>query len=421
MAPFTEYLRPILKSLRSDDDSFDRLNHRYSAAVLLVFALLTTMKQYVGEPILCWVPGRFTGAMEDYTNAMCWISNTYWVPFETRIPNPDDPKPHIAYYQWVPIVLLLQALLFKLPCVAWRLLSYNSGIDIQAMFKKLERDEIIEHKKMKSNVKEVTRYLARYLDATRDQPHGCCAWARRIMSSYLCVCVGKRRGNYLYMLFLWIKILYMVNGLGQMFLLNAFLGTQFTMYGYQIIEDLINWRDWTETGRFPRTTLCDIKIRELGGNIHRHTIQCGLPINFFNERIYMFLWFWLVFVSAGTIFGFFTWMSLFSVNERKVFVKKTISMTGKGDSIEQNRDTKRLKNFVTKYLRMDGVFVLKLLAKNTSDVVISRVVYSLWKRYLKRHKELQPDGLPLTPKANDASSPSAPPTDADDSEPPKGL
>jgi len=62
------------------------------------------------------VPGTFTSSMRDYTDNMCWIKNTYYVPLEERIPNKDeDIHSEINYYQWVPIVLILQALMFYLP------------------------------------------------------------------------------------------------------------------------------------------------------------------------------------------------------------------------------------------------------------------------------------------------------------------
>ena len=37
--------------------------------------------------------------------------------------------------------------------------------------------------------------------------------------------------------------------------------------------------------------------------------------------------------------------------------------------------------FVEKYLRRDGVFVLKLVAKNSTDLVVADIVAALWDNY----------------------------------------
>ena len=42
------------KSLRDDDFFVDRLHHRYTVAVLVLFCAIVTTNQYAGEPINCW-------------------------------------------------------------------------------------------------------------------------------------------------------------------------------------------------------------------------------------------------------------------------------------------------------------------------------------------------------------------------------
>ena len=73
-----------------------------------------------------WITQRLFNVVQ-----VCWVTNTYYVPEGSPIGfQPGAIKYHIGYYQWVPVMLLVQAFFFYAPCLVWRVFSERSGINI---------------------------------------------------------------------------------------------------------------------------------------------------------------------------------------------------------------------------------------------------------------------------------------------------
>ena len=198
---------------------------------------------------------------------------------------------------------------------------------------------------------------------------------KHCLSRTCCVCCGRRFGNYLVVLYLFCKIIFIANVIGQLFALNAFLGTDFNFYGIDVLTQLGTGSDWTASPRFPRVTMCDFKIRRLG-NVQRYTVQCVLPINLFNEKIYLFIWFWMVFIAAMTVFSLLLWaMRCVFRKDRQRYIKKHLNLL---DKLKNENDKKMVPKFVHQYLRQDGVFVLRLVGHNTNAITVTEFVCSLW-------------------------------------------
>lgn len=167
------------------------------------------------------------------------------------------------------------------------------------------------------------------------------------------------------------------------------------MIGLEALQRWWQGQDMEVVERFPRITMCKFMIRTLGDNIQPFDVQCLLPINIYNEKIFLLIWFWLAFVASTSIYGLLKWFYYFTANARKNFIERYLQandiryyhsstnmlMRGKHvDDDDDNHSTpkKYLEDFVENYCRQDGLLLLRIIKKNTNNVIAGEVICALW-------------------------------------------
>ncbi len=249
---------------------------------------------------------------------------------------------------------------------------------------------MLQHINLNQDREKILNYLAKqmdmYLVSTQNLQKGCCKSLRDFLSQHACLFCSQRYGNYLMGLYLIVKVLYLVNAIAQVFLLNGFLKTDYHIYGIEVMVQFlkIDTEEWPISPRFPRVTLCDFYVRQLA-NTHRHTVQCVLPINLFNEKIFMFIWFWLLLMSILSFYNLCIWIGrCMCARNQGFFIKKHLKIILHDDE-DLDEVRKLAKPFVLNYLRQDGILVLRLLEFNTNSLVAAELINTLW-RHFKLHK-----------------------------------
>jgi hypothetical protein len=135
--------------------------------------------------------------------------------------------------------------------------------------------------------------------------------------------------NYLCYLYIFVKFCYLLSLFGQVFILNRLIGNNFYKLGIDLILSFLYNSEWPQLAIFPRISLCEIYIREIG-TVHPYLIQCVLRINLFNELIFILVWFWLCFVVCLTgidlVARFFYTIVSCSNCQRKLFALKYLEL-----------------------------------------------------------------------------------------------
>nr|CAD7404921.1 unnamed protein product [Timema poppensis] len=291
----------LAKSIRlkpktvSIDNPVFRLHYWVTFLLLLVCSILVSSQQYFGEHIQCIAD---SGVPANVINTYCFFTGTFTVVKHLEAPNngnsiPNHPgvgpmvrdeEPIIrhSYYQWVPFFLFGQALLFYVPHFIWKKME---GGRIQALVEGFEnaalafsetdlqvRDSVVPSKVTRdANILLVRKAFLQRLHINRP-------WA-----SWLILC----------------ELLNAVNVIFQIVMMDCFLGGAFLTLAPDWLNSEVNMLDIV----FPKVTKCIFHKYGPSGTIQNHDAMCVMALNVVNEKIYVFLWFWMWFLAAATTSG----------------------------------------------------------------------------------------------------------------------
>lgn len=392
-----DIVRGLLRAVTPlpDSDGADRMSYCYSTTVLVIMSAFISGWSFVGSPIQCWFPAYYKGWWMEYALDYCFVQNTYFVPFTDTVPeNYWDIAEHvipipknlteredrlIGYYQWIPFILAFQAILFYLPVIVWRSLYATTGIKVDVICDTCNiRSNMVAEDRSK-NMNKIASFLAYERDI-----HDSLAEKGHYFSS----------GRFLVISYLVMKFLYALNALLQFLIIRKVLGVKSIWWGAEVFNDLIHGLEWPQTGNFPRVTLCDFTVRVLG-NLHRHTVQCVLMINMFNEKIFIFLWFWLLFIALISVLSFLHWLfTCYTNSSGRKMVRSYLEKIDPTTSHSARRIA-LVDEFVAEKLRPDGLFLLRLVQTNSGDVVTCELIATLWRRFIAARINPPPYTEPL--------------------------
>ena len=392
-------------SNKHDDDLADRLSSRYTVLILVVFTIAVSSQLYIGKPINCWCPKEFQDSWIKYTNNYCWVKNTYYLPLEAEIPRANSGEREgreILYYQWLPFVMLTQALFFYLPSAMWHAFNSKAGVDCDSVLAATNKYHFTQKADGRKRLMTlITNQMDRFLLSRPETDTGSDMKVRMFLRRLLCCVCGIGHGKYLILLYLFTKVLYMANVVAQFFMLNALLRTAYSFYGYELFMNIMYDKHWINSESFPRVTMCDFNVRRLGNN-HKYTVQCVLPINMYTEKIYAFMWVWMLLIAIISGLSLLQWMLRFVCAQDKYRYIRS-HLRNSDALVEAYADPERQKHavadFVDTYLRQDGVFVLRMIGHNTNNMTVGDTTRALWENWLLKQKkqkdeEYDPDSKP---------------------------
>ncbi len=117
------------------------------------------------------------------------------------------------------------------------------------------------------------------------------------------------------------------------------------------------------------------------GHDFRYSVQCVLMINMFNEKIYLTMWYWSMFLSVLNLINLLYCLGI-SMNprERVRYIRNFIRTSPDEDETE----IRIQKKFVLRFLRQDGVLLIKKISYHASPIAAVKLTRSLYDDFKMR-------------------------------------
>ena len=190
-----------------------------------------------------------------------------------------------------------------------------------------------------------------------------------------------RTGASLVGFYFFIKLLYISNVVLQILFLQYFLSyhnSDYLNYGINVLQTLLSGFSLPESKLFPRVTLCDFQIRELGER-HYYTVECILVINIFIEKMYFLLWIWLWMLLLITIIDSLRFVyRIFIRHSRDAFIMNHLELIFQTNLSKE----KQFKYFLERF-PVDNTFALLIIGANSNTTIVANILYELF--YQKLH------------------------------------
>ena len=313
--------------LRRSDVSIDsvvaKMHYRVTFLTLLTASLFISSKMFSNDTIMC-TQNRMP---QPFVDQYCLTTTTFTMDGKIKIQHSE--------YQWVALVLFIQAATFYFPRLVWK---WTENGRISKLIQDLNNPILNRNEQIRQMV-NIKQYWLKYQGTHTKLP----------------------------LAYLLSEALNMANILLQIFLTNSFLGGQFLTYGSSMMDDGKN----TNEKIFPTLTKCTITYLGIAGNQENSDIICMLTLNVVHQKVYFILWFWYAILTAltgiNTIVKFVTTLSLM------LQVKKVVGLIG------QPTLTKTIFNYLNnkrrKYLQNIGdAFMLNLLLNNLDSKVTKELL-----------------------------------------------
>ena len=122
---------------------------------------------------------------------------------------------------------------------------------------------------------------------------------------------------------------------------------------------------------FPKVTKCTFHNFGPSGTVQKFDGLCVLPLNVVNEKIYVFLWFWFIFLALITGLALLYRVAVISCTQARMYLLRAQARHAPRNDVE----------CVAQKCQIGDWFVLLMLGKNINPLVYKELISDLASRF----------------------------------------
>lgn len=356
----------LLKPKKENSFNFTFNLHTKYTVVIMVACSLLLCAQFAREPITC-LPGSKL-LQEKMMDAFCWVNGTFTLPEVwlskdgsvapgVGITYQDAPKKYQYYYQWLSIILLVQACLFYLPRYVWKMWE---GHVLESLLPAADNPSNADAK-----VESASEPVNNNQSCGSKTP----PYSPQLVKFFL---YNSYRRKAFMSKFLICELLNVTNVIAQLLLINYIFSDCFLLYGYNVIRFFFSsdQREFYISPMdeiFPKLAKCTFHKFGPSGTVEVVDSLCLLGWNIIFEKIYFMIW-WLFVVLM--FFSTANWLvRILTLCSRKfrVYVLKNVAFFTRTSTLEK----------IARKANFSDIFILCKVAKQMKQEAFENLLEEL--------------------------------------------
>lgn len=247
---------------------------RLMGVMLIIFSILTTSKQFFGEPITCQASHSNT-IKPNLFSAYCFMNGTSTkvmnerlekiYPYEshvgvTSVFNKDYSFVAHTYYQWIPFILFFQGVAFYLP---YRLWKHSVGTKIHKLLAKINDDPFTQVS-IHDQVDDLAKFVA-------EHPFYFGSLSKKLFA---------------------VDFLALIQAVLQMYFLDIIFDGQYFGLGCDFYTVKNAWWEYRLIleEMFPMIVSCQMPYINSGGSVNMESGCCTMNMNILNQKLFITSW-----------------------------------------------------------------------------------------------------------------------------------